>query len=215
MFLAAIGDIRGNVFALKAVLAEIEAQGIETILHTGNAVLGSRHSCEILQLLDYYSIYTVQGILDRLLVRFGRKPESCRKQLDPEAYSACAEAFGALDSAGVEWLRRLPKRLPLSLESISILLCHGSPANQHEVLGPDADRVRFQRQREAVSADLVICGGAEEPFSREVDGTFFVCPGFLEAGPRQARWARIDTEGDPWRIDFPLVEYAPPESHAG
>lgn len=212
MLMAAFGGISGNFPALEAVLSEIDRAGIQTIVNTGNAVVGFPWPNEVVQQLESRRIRSVQGELDRLTVRARRKGESLKARIDPALLEATEWTHRYTFSRHLEYLGTLPKKSVFTVEGLSVCLCHGTPSSQSERLYPDdEDEARYKRQREYANVHIVIVGGGRQPFWRLVDGTLFVNPGCagLWAGEKPtACYATISTEGSPWAVQFQYVPYS-------
>lgn len=211
MIFAVIGDIRGNLRALEAALAHIGEAGIQVILHTGNAVVGG--SAEgVVPCLRAADVVCVQGAEDRLVVRFGRKREQLRGRVAPALYAALEQAHSHTRSEDLEFLRCLYPTRTIEYDGITISLSHGTPASQSETVSEETPVHRLRRLREAYLADVIICGGAQEPFSQHVEGTLFVVPGFLAAAPGVARYCLVNTEVDPWKMTVEAASFVLPET---
>jgi putative phosphoesterase len=210
MYMAAIGDIHGNLPAFQAVLAAIDDEGIQTIVNTGDAVAGHPWPNEVIDLLRNRNIPSVQGETDRRVVHFLRKQETLRRKLSEDEFDALRQTHAALHSHNLEFLRSLPRHRMLRVEDIDLCVCHGTPGSQSETLDEEDPPGRFQRVRELTNARIVISGATHEPFSRTVDATLFVNPGAVGVAPsgaRIARYARIDTETEPWEAHIQEVLY--------
>jgi predicted phosphodiesterase len=205
MLMAAIGEVRGNFSALQAVLNAIEDSGIQTIIQTGNIGSSPSSAETVIAFFRNSPVPGVQGEFDRLLGRFERKRAALLKRLEPAEYAALESAHAALSSASLEFLRALPRQRRLDVDGVSVLACYGAVTGASGILTAETPHVKFQREREAALADVVVCGGAPEPFSLLVEHTLFVSPGPLNAGPGQARYAVISTEEEPWSAEFPVV----------
>lgn len=208
MIFAALGDINGNVLALNAVLRDVEERGILTILQTGNMALGHGGGNEVVARVRGRATAIVQGLDDRLLARFRRKEASLRRTLEPARIEELAAAHDRLSSDAVEYLHRLPRHTTITVDGISILVCHGSPGSQNEVLDAATPEQRFAREREITPADIIVCGGAHEFFARQIASTLFVGPGWVDAGPGEAGYALVSTEETPWRAEYCRVPLA-------
>ncbi len=202
MILAAIGDIDGNARVLEAVLADIDAAGIQTIVHVGDCVGFGTEPNETVALLRARVVPGVQGDMDRRAARFARKHarETLRAECAPEVFDALQRTYDALRSEHVEYLAGLPRERRLTVDAVAVYLCHGSPNGQDAGLGEDDDPRRFQRFREVAQADVIVMGHTRNPFSRLVDGTLFVNPGAVADSP--ACYAVVDTEAEPWSVTF-------------
>jgi len=201
MLLAAIGNIRGNVRALEAALEAIDAMGIQTILNTGNCAVGGTAVNEAIELLRERHVLSVQGEEDRRLVNFLRKQESLRRKWAPELFECYRQASDTIHSANLEFLRNLPKRRELVLEAIPIVLFHGTPTSQADVLSEEESDDWFRRAREVVNAPMLVFGGGQMGFACTVDDALFVGTGAVD-GPGRAVYAVINTETSPWQATF-------------
>ncbi len=204
MLLAAIGDCDGNASALKVVLDLLAEEGILTIFQTGN-LAGPAGVDSVSTLLEEYGVLVCQGERDRLLVRFEQKADTFRRKMEPEEFNVLAASHAALSSGGLEYLRGLHKRVERSIDGISMLCCHGSPASQNEIIDDESPFSRLQRHRESSGAALILCGGAPEPFHRWVDGTLFVGPGRLVSSEGKAQYTLVDTDTTPWSVEIVRV----------
>lgn len=204
MILAAIGDIGGHADALAAVLADIDAAGIQTIVNTGDSVAGGPRPNETIALLRTRDIPSVQGDMDRRVARLVRKQRTLRAECTPEVFEALQRTYEALRSDHVEFLAGLPRERRLSIDGLAIYVCHGSPHGQEEGLGEGDPLILFQRFREVAEAAIVVTGHTRTPFSRMLDGTLFVNPGAV--GDVPACYAVVDTEAEPWSVTFRRVD---------
>lgn len=198
MLLAVIGAIRGDLPALRAVLQSVDQSGIHTLLQTGDLVEGGPQPDEVIGLLSERQVPCVRGAVDRSVAKFVKRNATLRKRLDPVRFAACQRAHEALSAAHIEWLDRLPRHRELLIDGTRILLCHGAFASQNEILSQDTPEMWFLRERERTESELVVSGGAEQPFHRAVAGTLFVGPGVIRPAPDQAAWMLVNTEVAPW-----------------
>lgn len=197
MLFAAIGGVHGNVGALEAALSRIDSDGIHTALCTGNIAVGGEEANAVIERLRARRVICVQGDLDRLAVRAGRKATPLRKRLSDEVYDAVLCAHETLTSDNLEYLRSLPRRLTLTFEDKSVFVCHGTATSQSGALCADDPLDRFRRQREAANTDVVVCGSDEAAFTRVVDETLFVNPGRLEAAKDAVSLVIVNTDNHP------------------
>lgn len=215
MLFGAIGDIHGNLPALRAVLAALDAQGIQAIVDTGDIAVGCPWPNETADTLRERGILSVQGATDRLAVRFGRKTGALRRRLEEGDFQALERTYGLLRNDTLEYLRTLPKNRTISLDGVDFFLCHGTPATPARSLDEQDGIGLFRRARERANTPLVICGRSHRPFARTVEGTLFVNPGSVGAplspphpgAGAQAMYAVIDTEEQPWSASLHQAAY--------
>ena len=199
MILAAIGDIAGNFSAFLDALDAIGEAGIATVVHTGNCLVGGEEGAQVVECIEARRVVAVQGEEDRRAVHFHRRRDQWRARLPEEEYAALAQAHAKTPGAQLEFLRALPRTRRFEVDKRTVFLCYGAPSSRSTIVDEHTPLMRLQREREVAVADVVICGGASAPFSRMVDGTFFVAPGPLAPAPEHACYTLIDTEKSPWR----------------
>ncbi len=207
MLMAAIGDIRGNLPPLEAVLAALSERKIQTVVHTGNTVVGHDFGGSILTRLDAFGAVSVQGAEDRQAARFYKKRTSISKRLDAQQVEDLARAQDTLSSVQIERIAALPPRRLLKVDGVRVLLCYGSPGSQRDVLAADSPIAKFERQREIEVVDIIVCGGAPSFFRRRVGGTLFVGPGPLVCKEGVAAYTLLSTETEPWEVSRQQVAY--------
>lgn len=208
MLFAAIGDIRGNLPALDRVLLELADEGIQTIVNTGDSVVGGASVKGVLDALEAHGVTSVQGELDRALVRFQRKQASLRKKYSDQDFAALEAAYSACTSGHIEYLRSLPRTALAAVDGIEIAICHGSLTSQRERLEAESSDEIFKRQRELTPARIIVCGHGTDAFVRWVDDALFVHPGSVGfAADCRAHFAIVSTEREPWDAELRQVDY--------
>src|SRR5215472_4701554 len=98
MRFAAIADVHGNHLALEAVLADIQAQGIETIVDLGDMASGALDPRRTMDRLMSLDAVHVLGNHDRYLID---RPVETMGSWDRPAHAV-------LDAGHLDWLRTLP-----------------------------------------------------------------------------------------------------------
>ncbi len=210
MHLAAIGDVHGNLPALEAVLGAIDESGIETLVHTGDAVVGYPWPNEVVDLLRERNAISVQGEFDRMAVNFLKKRNSLGRKWPSATFQALQWTYEALRSDNIEFLGGLPHARHFRREGVDIAVCHGALNSQREQLDPNDALVKFRRQREQAHASLIICGRNHQAFHQWTEDTLFVNPGSagMALGDSSlARYAVIDTETTPWQAHLHTIPY--------
>ena len=201
MFFAVTGDIESNFSGLEKILTTLDEAGIHRVLHTGNACTAPEKAHECLALLRKRDVLCVQGVKDKRIARSQRRLEREPSETWP------LDAYAALSSDDIEYLACLPRTRRFTEEGIRILLCHGAINSPSLILSADTPRAVLLRQREIADADIVVCGGAAAPFTRHVDGVFFVCPGPLTCADNRARYLLVNTETTPWSAECVYCAY--------
>lgn len=194
MIFAALGDIAGDVSALRCAFDAIDDLGILTIVATGNVAAGAGDPNATVALLRDRSVPCALGEDDRLLLRFQRKQRQLKDRIPEEQWDRLAKAHAAITSENLEYLRNLHRLVRLEMDGVQVHVCHGSPSSPGEILSPETPFVRLQRHREAEAPDILVCGGHAEPWEMSVDGTVFIGPGLLRSSPTEAGFVTVNTE---------------------
>src|SRR5215510_10013029 len=114
MKFAAMADVHGNSPALEAVLADIEALGINEVVNLGDHVSGPLEAARTADLLIERGLPSVRGDQDRILVELWQAGGSRRSD------------FQQLERRHFDWMASMPPTLRYRDE---VLLCHGSPGD--------------------------------------------------------------------------------------
>jgi putative phosphoesterase len=190
---AALYDIHGNLPALDAVLAEVDA---DVIVIGGDFVMGPwpAETYERLRSLDG-DVRFIRGNADREVVaeQPGLAPpelmEFVRAKLAPEQ---------------LDFLRSLP--LTELIERT--LFCHATPRNDEEIFTRDSPDERWAAALAGVDADVVVCGHTHVQFDRRIGDIRLVNAGSIgmpyEREPG-AYWALLDGED----VQFRCTKYTP------
>lgn len=117
MKIAIISDIHGNLPALQAVLAEIDAAGVDHIINVGDTLGGpleSARTADLLMQRPIPGIPMIAGNHERQLLTF--PPEKLNKS------DACTAS--EISSAQRAWLASAPPTVWLTDD---VFVCHGTP----------------------------------------------------------------------------------------
>ncbi len=229
MRLAVVSDIHGNLPALLAVAAEIDAAHVDHVLNLGDIASGPLWPRETLDWLQRRGWLTIRGNHERQL-------------LGDRSRMGASDAFAhdALDATHLAWLAALPAQARLASD---VQLVHGTPASDLdyllETVTPDfghhgspglraATAAELRQRLAGVQASLLLCGHSHVPRAVAVGGLLVVNPGsvglpayddarpfphVVETGSPCARWALLETvaHDDPsrsrWRAELRLTPY--------
>lgn len=212
---AVLSDIHGNRWALEAVLADIDRQGIISILNLGDVFYGPLDPAGTADMLLQRDIPTVRGNEDRMLLETGDPSETVRFTLD------------RLQDEHLAWLASLPLQLRIE----DILMFHASPDSDTDYfLWHVSGRGAVPRVPKPVtdwaggdSASLILCGHDHVPASLTLaNGTMVVNPGSvglpayqddtpfphgMQTGSPHARYAVVRETGSGWKVSSVSVIY--------
>jgi putative phosphoesterase len=177
---AALYDIHGNVSALDAVLAEVDA---DVIVIGGDTVMGL-HPAETLERLRSLDadVRFIRGNADREVF-------DDEKGLAPPEMLEYARS--RLSAEQLDFLRTMP----LTLTIDRVLFCHATPRNDEEIFTRDSPDERWAEVLAGVDADVVVCGHTHVQFDRRIGDIRLVNAGSVgmpyEHEPG-AYWALLD-----------------------
>ncbi|MBN1976096.1 MAG: metallophosphoesterase family protein [Anaerolineae bacterium] len=210
MRLAVLSDVHGNLPALEAVLADIEAQGEpDAYLVLGDLAAFCPWPSETLaRLQELPEALFLQGNTDRYLITGQRpKPSPVRS---PEDWTAMPTKLAERD-ANFRWtverlsyddfqfLRDLPTRFDLDVPGYGrVVAVHANAQDDETSLTPDTSDDEMRDYFSDLDARLVLYGHTHRPVDRMVDGMRIVNDGSvglpLDGDPRPA-YALLDFEG--------------------
>jgi diadenosine tetraphosphatase ApaH/serine/threonine PP2A family protein phosphatase len=187
MSVAALYDLHGNLPALRAVLAEVDA---DTILVGGDVALGPTPK-ESLDLLRQRDATFIRGNCERLVV----KPPAGEDVWDDWA----RWAHDQLGEDDLAFLGQLPHPLSLDVEGLGpVLFCHGSPRSDEEILTAITPPKRLDPILDGVQERVIVCGHTHVQFDRLVGDRRIVNAGSVgmayEGEPGVACWALLGPE---------------------
>ena len=218
MKMAAISDIHGNIFALNAVLQDIETRGVDFVVNLGDVFSGGLCPAETAERLLPLNFPTIKGNHERQLL------ETQPERMGLSDSHACRH----LRQEHWNWLRNMPAELTLHDE---ILMVHGVPGDDSIYLLEEvtesgvkvSSHARVNEYVEHQTASLILCGHTHIPRSLELSsGCLIVNPGSvglqayeddqpyyhkMESGSPHARYAILEKCNDKWSVAFHKVAY--------
>ena len=218
---ALLSDVHGNLPALEAVLAAIDARDdIDAVYHLGDLVGYGPWPDEVVTLLDERGIAGVSGNYDSTVAtdyaHCGCRYEDPRQEaLAHASYSwTCARVTAETK----RWLRDLPFRLDLRplgghRSGPRLVLIHGNPVLNTVYWTEDRsdDFCRKMIGHLGVKAgDVVAFGHTHKPWSRTVDGVLLVNTGSVgrpKDGDWRAGWVELDVSEIGSRARIERVAY--------
>jgi putative phosphoesterase len=201
MRVAAIYDVHGNVPALEAVLAEVEALEVDAVVVGGDIAIGPmpRAALERFLALGEHALF-LRGNGDREIAG-----ETDEEGLWGERTRWSAEQ---LDRGQLAWLAALPDTKSVVVDGLGpVLFCHGSPRHDDEILTRISSDERVTAATAGVSERVIVCGHTHVQFDREVAGKRLVNAGSVglpyEAQPG-AYWALLGPDIELRRTEYDL-----------
>jgi len=167
---ALFSDVHGNIRALEAVLADMDARGVAERYCLGDLVGYGAEPASVVERIRSLGIPTVRGNYDDGVG--ARRGECGCYYATPEAREDGAASYdftdSALDDADHDWLAALPDEIRFEAEGVRVLLAHGSPRKINEYLLPDRTDAQLIRLAKEADADLVCVGHVHIPYHRSL-----------------------------------------------
>jgi putative phosphoesterase len=208
--LALLADVHGNGDALHAVLADLDERGgADRLLVLGDIVLLGPDPGKVVELLMARDSIGVYGNVDQFLLGTDWNAFEPQNEEDEADRAVCIWALERLSEEAESWLRALPFQRKLTVNSRQLLLVHGSPRSERDVINADTPDDEVSEMIAGAHADLILYGHTHESLDRNVGSVRLINPGAVgiprgETGA--ARYALLSWEGG-WCVEFRLVRY--------
>lgn len=179
MKMAVISDIHANLYALEAVLKDIEIRGINNLYCTGDLVGYGPRPNEVIELIMRKRIPTVMGNYDdaignmRFLCGCDYKDEKSL-QLGEKSIIWTKENTA---EASKRWLRELPGEIRISDYDLKMLFVHGSPRALNEYLYENTEEKYLNELLVENNANVLVCGHTHLPFVKRISSGYIINAG--------------------------------------
>ena len=195
--IAALYDVHGNLPALEAALADVEAAGAGTIVVGGDVVPGPmpRETLDRLRALGPRARW-LRGNTDRLVV--AAMDGDPLAALPPAVREILRWTAAQLDRSHRDFLAALPTSLALDVPGLgAVLFCHATLRSDEEILTAATPDNVARPMLAGVTQRLVVCGHTHLRLDRTVDDVRIVNAGsvgmpFDEPG---AHWLLFTEKG--------------------
>jgi putative phosphoesterase len=170
MRVAALYDVHGNLPALKAVLDDVRAAGVDQIVVGGDAVLGPMPTETLACLLALdIPVQFITGNCDREVVAQHAADET--SPLPAPAREMMRWVAQQLPPEHVRELASWPKTLRIDVDGVGdVLFCHATPRNDNEIFTELTPEDVLLPVFEGTDASLVVCGHTHMQFDRTIGG---------------------------------------------
>ena len=182
MRIALFSDIHGNITALKAVLAALDAMGgADVTFAAGDLVTGCSATDEVIDLLVSRGVRMVRGDADteaklvRLIRQATESPGTTRSTREHyEAFHAWRQKW--LSPQGRDFLEALPLSDTLEVApGQRLYVCHASPRGEGDrVCGSENPPSMVREAYGSVDAQVIAFGHAHTPYVRLLDGRLYI-----------------------------------------
>jgi predicted phosphodiesterase len=175
---AALYDIHGNLPALDAVVAELEAEPPDAVVIGGDVAAGPMPVAVLERLRGLpWPVHCIRGNADRFVV-MGYDETIPEELLEHPLYRADAWTATFISRADRDWLDGLPPLLRMELDGAGdVLFCHATPRSDEERVSVFATDERLAEVLALDPADVLVAGHTHRQFDRTVGGRRMVNAG--------------------------------------
>lgn len=214
MKVAVFSDVHGNLYALEAILKDIDSRSAELVFCGGDLVGYGAFPNEVIEFLRQRRIPAVMGNYDEGI---GHDLDECGCAYKDEISKALGKRSiawtrQAVTSENKRYLRGLLQRISFTVFNKKILLVHGSPRKINEYLFENRPQPSLLRLFEHEMADVIICGHTHLPYVKKMAGEKFMLINSGSAGkPRdgdpRAGYVMVNFESDRVKAEIIRVPY--------
>jgi putative phosphoesterase len=207
------GDIHGNLPALEAVLADIEAHDLAPLYCLGDLVGYGTFPNEVISIIRERNIPTLMGNYDQGV---GNSSDDCGcayTSKDAEALGKRSIAWSNQNTTDENklFLKQLATHFPFQLGELRLRLVHGSPRKINEYLYEDRPDATMERLLDLAEADILVCGHTHIPYHRVLpSGRHVVNAGSVgkpKDGNPQACYVILEIRENDLNVIFRRVPY--------
>ncbi len=205
--IAFISDIHANIFALEAVLKDIQKKkNIDEIICLGDVVGYYPYPNQCIELIKEQCSLTMLGNHDAGVI--GDEPSF---SFNPTAYEMITWTKENIKPEHLNWITTLPRRRTIAKNSKSIYLVHGSPFRVFDYMDSHSDKQWKAMLSEAFNktkTDLLVVGHTHVPIKKKLKGNYFLNPGSVgqpRNGKPGANYAILNTI--PFNISIVHLKY--------
>ncbi|HZD60042.1 MAG TPA: metallophosphoesterase family protein [Anaerolineae bacterium] len=176
MKLALLGDIHGNIEALKVAYAAGIERGTLKVFHLGDLGGYAPFVNEVVEFLVEHQIEGVQGNYDEA-VALAKEHCGCRYEDDLQAEMAQRSFEWTKEHASEkskEYMRSLPRELSLFLYGKKVTLFHASPLKNNLYWYEGRPSRFFDEMAARTDADVLIYAHTHIPYRKDVSGRVFI-----------------------------------------
>ena len=217
MRVAVISDTHGNLPALEAALAAVDATGPwDLIAMGGDIAFGGPFPGECVALLRERGIPAVRGNTDEAIVEAARGPQSEWRAQEgywehsPQAKVIDEWALARMSQDDVDFLASLPLRLDIGEPHARLTLVHATPKSPYPVYRPGASEEDVARLLLAAGSQTLAYGHIHLQHMWHRGTHQLVAVGSVGMpfdGVPEADYAVFELDGDSWRVQFHQVPY--------
>jgi putative phosphoesterase len=179
MKMALFGDIHGNIEALRTVYHEAQALKADRMYHLGDLGGYAPFVNEVVDFLIDHHIPGIQGNYDDAVAN---DHDHCGCRYEDALQAEMAERSFAwtkkhTSPPSAEFMKKLPREISFMSDGKTVKLFHATPHKNNLYWHEDRPMKFFQEMAEKAEADVMVYGHTHKPYSKNINGKFFVNAG--------------------------------------
>ncbi len=197
--IAVISDIHGNLWALQAVLQDLDRLDLLQVIVAGDFALGGPRPAECVELIRRRGYPAIRGNTDEWLT------DASDRITDAVSWTSAQ-----LSDADRRYLAGLPFLWRMPHQAGDLVVVHATPWSIGDVVPPDAPESLVGRVFAEAQAAVVVYGHIHIAYVREFGGKLLVNPGSVGLpfdGDQRASYACLTADGGAWRATLRRVPY--------
>ncbi len=212
MKMAILGDIHGNIEALKAAYNAAISKKVDKIYHLGDLGGYAPFINEVVDFLIEHKIEGVQGNYDEAVAN-DKEHCGCRYE-DPLQAEMATLSFEwtkrHTTQRSKDYMRRLPFEIAFSVHNKRVKIFHATPIKNNLYWYYDRDEDFFLKMARKADADIMIYGHTHIPYRKDIDNKVFINAGSVgrpkDRDPRTCLCI-VDITSDNVETEFLRIPY--------
>ena len=197
-----LADVHGNAVALAAVLAELEREQPDAVVHCGDLTWGPLPA-ETVDLLAGRGVLFVRGNADRAVTELAERLRIRAPRRQPRERWMVEQHDAPLRAL----LAAFPATVELEVDGLGdVLFCHGSPRSDEELVTVETPEARLAEALAGTSAGIIATAHTHVRYERQVLGRTLFNPGSVGMpyeGAPGAYWALLGSPARAARMPRP------------
>ncbi len=212
MKIAVLGDIHGNIAALKAAYAAVSTLKPDKIYHLGDLGGYAPFVNDVVDFLAEHDIEGVQGNYDEAVAN-DREHCGCKAEepLQEEmAHRSFAWTKEHVSPQAKAYMKNLPTEIKFTAEGKKVWLFHATPKKNNLYWYEDRPEKFFREMAEKGDADIMIYGHIHKPYRKDMAGKVFINAGSVgkpKDGDPRACVAVVEITKTEVKTDFIRAPY--------
>lgn len=197
--IAVIADIHGNLWALEAVLAEIDRLSPSQVVVAGDLALGGPRPAECVELIRRRGYPAIRGNTDEWLTK---RPA--------RVTDGISWAAARLSDEDRQYLADLPFLWRHEAPPGDLVVVHATPWSIGDLVEPDAPESLVLRIFQDTQASAVTYGHIHKAYVREFHGKILVNSGSVGLpfdGDQRSAFVLLRPDSDRWKAEIKRVSY--------